>query len=324
VVSCPCALVVSIPLVYFVALGKAAREGIIIKGSKYLDMIRQVDHFVFDKTGTLTEGRFRVTAVEGDPDTLYYGALGERYSTHPIGVSIREAYPGEFDDADGRDYEELPGLGITYTSGEERVLVGNRRLLALNNLPVAAAEDTPGLYVARGRKLLGRIHLEDTIKPTAFTMIEQLKGVSHHIFSGDTLERVKAVATALEIEHYRGELLPGDKLSALQELMKTGRVAFVGDGINDGPVLARSDVGIAMGFRGSDLAVEQSRIVILEDQMDRIPRLIWLSKRVKVLVTQNIVLALGIKIGVRRCRSGAAGDSECLENKLPALFIIEC
>jgi len=298
VVSCPCALVVSIPLVYYVALGKAAGEGIIIKGSKYLDRLREVDHFVYDKTGTLTEGRFRVKAVEGDPDTLYLGALGELYSTHPIGISIREAYQGELPGEKARDHLETSGFGITYLYEGERVLVGNRRLMARHGIGVFGESDVPGLYVARGEKLLGRIFLEDTIKPSAFTLIENLKGVTHHILSGDTSERVREVATALKIKNYQGELMPEDKLKALEGLMAGGRVAFVGDGINDGPVLARSDVGIAMGLRGSDLAVEQSRIVILEDNLDKIPRMVALSKRVRTLVAQNIVLALGIKIGV--------------------------
>ncbi|MEA3423562.1 MAG: heavy metal translocating P-type ATPase, partial [Bacillota bacterium] len=289
VVSCPCALVISIPLVYYIALGVAFKKGIIIKGSKYLDMIRQVDHFVFDKTGTLTKGEFEILKVTGDENTLMYAAIGEHYSTHPIGKAIKNAYEKEVEQELIEDYIEYPSKGITYKYGGRKIAVGNASFLKMES-----SRKNTAVHVSVDDKYIGSVYLQDKIKESAYSMIKSIEKYSKHVLSGDLKFQVEEVSKRLGIEEFRGEALPEEKLSYVEKLSSDGKVCFIGDGINDGPVLALSDVGISMGRGGSDIAIEQSKIVIIDDDIGKIKDLINLSKRVKNMVLQNVVIVLGI------------------------------
>ncbi len=293
VASCPCALVISIPLVYYIALGVASKKGIIIKGSKYLDIIRQVDHFVFDKTGTLTKGEFEILKVTGDENTLMYAAIGEYYSTHPIGKAIKNAYKEEVDRELIKDYMEYPSKGIAYKYNGKEIIVGNASFLEMES-----SEKDTAIHVAVDDKYIGSIYLRDKIKESAYPMINSIKKYKKHILSGDLKYQVEEVAKRLGIEEFKAEALPEEKLNYVEKLSSDGKVCFVGDGINDGPVLALSDIGISMGHGGSDIAIEQSKIVILDDDIGKIKDLMILSKRVKSMVLQNIVIVLGIKVAV--------------------------
>lgn len=296
VVSCPCALVISIPLVYYIALGRAAHSGIIIKGSRYLDLIRRIEHFVFDKTGTLTQGEFEVEQIIGSLDTLRYAALGEAHSTHPIARAIVR-HAGEVTAEEKLlDVEEIRGLGIRYRMGGKQIVLGNQRMMEQAGIDVNTPDTGSAVvHVAVDGAWLGSITLRDQLKPQAAALLGTLAAKTVHLLSGDHPQAVKEVAGRLGIRNARSEMLPQDKLTYVENL---DQVCFIGDGINDGPVMARADLGISMGNRGSDLAIEQSQIVILDDDIGKIRNLIDLSARVRVLVVQNIVLALGIKIGV--------------------------
>ena len=296
VVSCPCALVISIPLVYYSALGVASRNGIIIKGSKYIDVIRKVENFVFDKTGTLTEGEFEIVAIEGDESTLKWAAMGEFYSTHPIAKAIVKSYDGFIDEKAISDIVELPSKGVSYQFDESLIMLGNHLMMSEKGISIDIFDsDETVVYVAKDNQLIGRILLQDSVKSKAESLMKTLSSKVVHILSGDRKSAVESVAKRLGITRFKAELLPEDKLAYVEGLEN---VAFIGDGINDGPVLARSDIGIAMGKGGSDLAIEQSHIIILDDDISKIGTVIELSNRVKKLVAQNIVLALGIKVGV--------------------------
>ena len=293
VISCPCALVISIPLSYFAGIGAASRRGILFKGSNYLDAIAQVDTIVFDKTGTLTTGKFAVSEVVGlsDEQVAIVAAI-EQDSPHPIARAIREYHePGN---AEVTDVKSIAGVGMSAMVNGENWLVGTtREMEELKNIPNTVVSVTvAGRYA-------GHIILADESKADAADCIASLKrqGVNTMMLSGDKQALVKQVADSMGIEEAYGDLLPQDKVAHIERLKQEGRqVAFVGDGINDAPVLATSDVGIAMGALGSDMAVETADVVIQTDQPSRVPEAVTLGRRTRRIVSQNIALAIGVKV----------------------------
>lgn len=307
VISCPCALVISVPLSYFGGIGSASGRGILIKGSNYLDALSKCDTVVFDKTGTLTEGFFKVTNIEtvngeSAENLLSLAAAAEKYSTHPISLAIRKhcAENGIEPSHSVEEIEELSGLGVKARVQDQILLVGNERLMKDNYISTPAVESGAVVFVSLDGKYSGHIFISDTLKADARISIEKLRsvGVKRTIMlSGDKQCEAERVVKELYLDDFRAELLPADKVSALEKIMSEskGLVAYVGDGINDAPVLARADIGIAMGALGSDAAIEAADIVLMDDKLDRISDTVLLSRRTRRIVIQNIVFALGIK-----------------------------
>ena len=308
VISCPCALVISIPLGFFGGIGAASKEGILIKGGNYLEALNDIDTVVFDKTGTITKGVFKVTDIKSysdysKEDILEIAAYGEVYSNHPIGVSIISSYDKEIDKTRIQEYEEIAGNGIKAKMGDRYFYLGNKSLLEDRKITVNE-EDSIGtvVYVAEDNKHVGTIIVSDELKDNIKQSLEELNsvGVKNTIMlSGDNKETVDKVAKASGINIAYGELLPQDKVAKFEEILKNKdpkhKVAFVGDGVNDAPVLARADIGIAMGGLGSDAAIEASDIVIMTDEIHKISTGIKIANKTKRIVTQNIILALGVK-----------------------------
>lgn len=313
VVSCPCALVISVPLSFFGGLGAASKNGILMKGSNYLEAAASLDTVVFDKTGTLTTGSFRVSEVapvSGEPEMLLQmAALGEFHSNHPIAQSVKEAYGKPLNGKDVGEVEEIAGQGVharILTDGERKDLyIGNQKLMdsqqVVVDYPAAAAGTT--LYLAEGGRYLGAIVISDTIREDVPAALDGLRraGVRKLVMlTGDKEEVGKAVGDQLGLDQVYGNLLPGDKVSKVEELLKqkaAGQtLAFVGDGINDAPVLARADVGIAMGGIGSDAAVEAADVVIMDDEPSKIVDAIHIARKTMSIVRQNITFAIGVKI----------------------------
>ena len=306
VISCPCALVISIPLTFFGGIGGASKCGILVKGGNYLEALAKADTVVFDKTGTLTKGTFAVSAVHPEAgfesdQVLEYAALAEQYSTHPIAVSLREACKSGMDRSRVANVEEIAGHGIMAEVDGKRVGVGNSRLMerqSVNWLPC----ELPGtiVHVTIDGFYAGHIVIADQPKPDAKEAIVQLKamGVKKTVMlTGDTKEVAHTVADALGLDEYHAELLPADKVTRVEELLKqeTGKLAFVGDGINDAPVLTRADIGIAMGGVGSDAAIEAADIVLMDDQPTKIAAAIRIARKTVRIVRENIVFALTVK-----------------------------
>ena len=308
VISCPCALVISIPLSFFGGIGGASTCGVLVKGSTYLEELSRTGIVVFDKTGTLTRGVFEVTEVRPAPGVekdalLEMAALAESYSKHPISQSLKRAWGKEADPARVADVEELGGYGITARVDGRQVAVGNARLMAREGLTVPAA---PGvgtvIHVAAEGAYAGSILISDVVKPTAARAIAGLKaaGVRRTVMlTGDAEPVAQAVAAQLGITEYRAGLLPGDKVDQVEKLLDEKQpkenLAFVGDGINDAPVLSRADIGIAMGALGSDAAIEAADIVLMDDDPARIALAMDISRRTVGIVYQNIVFALAVK-----------------------------
>jgi Cd2+/Zn2+-exporting ATPase len=297
VVSCPCALVVSIPLGFFAGLGKAGRAGILIKGASYLEALNNVDAVVFDKTGTLTKGTFKVDKVDSKngEDILKYAASAEYYSDHPIAAAIKKAYKGEIEIP--RRYKELPGLGTSAIVSGKKVLAGSAKLV--NGIDNKNNYDTIA-YISIDDEYAGSITLSDEIKPDAKAAIESLKslGIKQFVMiTGDNREIASRAAKEIGIDDARAELLPADKVAEFEKIQKglKGKAAFVGDGINDAPVLARADIGIAMGGLGRDAALEAADAVIMDDKPSKVALAIKIAKRTRAIVSQNIVLSIGIK-----------------------------
>ncbi len=307
VISCPCALVISVPLGFFGGIGAASRNGILVKGSNYLEALAATEIAVFDKTGTLTKGCFEVSRVQGegiDDDTLLeMAALAGGNSTHPVSQSIRKAYGKEIDLRRVADFEELPGRGIKATIGGKTVLLGNKKLLdeyGIKFNPVNGAGTV--VYIAAGRIFRGFILIADEIKPDAPAAIAALKkaGIRETVMlTGDNVAVAENVAQTLGLDKFFANLLPAQKVEKVEALMKDksdgGKLIFAGDGINDAPVLALADIGIAMGGVGSDAAVEAADIVIMTDEPSKIAQAIKISQRTLRIVRQNIVFALGVK-----------------------------
>jgi len=314
VVSCPCALVISVPLGFFGGIGGAAKQGILMKGSNYLETLAKTDAFVFDKTGTLTKGNFKVTSLApagiSKAELLEYTALAESHSTHPIAVSIVEEYKAaktETSDNTVSGVEELAGFGVRALVNNKEVFAGNLRLMKEKNItvPEEFTELTVGtaVYVAVEGTFAGTVCVEDELKPDAVSAIAALKnsGIRNLVMlTGDKKAAGEAIAKKLGLSGVHTELLPADKVTRLEELLKkqtAGRtLAYVGDGINDAPVLARADIGIAMGGLGSDAAIEAADVVIMTDEPGKLPAAIRIAKGTLSIVRQNIVFALGVKV----------------------------
>lgn len=308
VVSCPCALVISIPLSFFGGIGGASKIGVLVKGSNYLEALANTEIAVFDKTGTLTKGIFEVQKIEpigiSKEELLKISAYAENYSNHPISKSIKQAYNKEIDEKEIIDSQELSGLGVMAKISNKNVLVGNEKLMQEKGIEYEKCNEIGTiLYVAIEGKYAGYILISDTIKKDSKYTIQELK--RHNIkqtvmLTGDKKEVGESVAKEIGIDKVYTQLLPADKVKKVEELLKTkspkGKLAFVGDGINDAPVLAISDIGIAMGGLGADSAIEAADIVIMTDEPSKILKSIKISKKTMKIVKENIVFAIFVKI----------------------------
>lgn len=314
VVSCPCALVISIPLTFFAGIGGASHKGILIKGGNYMDALAKLSTVVFDKTGTLTRGTFDVEAIHpeklSEHELLHLAAHVERYSTHPIALALRMAYANEKDNCTVEDIQETAGQGITATVNNQKVSVGNSRLMATLGITIPTCKRCTShagtiVHVAIDGEYAGHIVISDQLKADAVKAIESLKqlGVSKTVMlSGDKREVVEQVAEQTKVTEYYAELLPTDKVKHVERLIAEKNagetIAFVGDGINDAPVLARADVGIAMGALGSDAAIEAADVVLMDDKPSKIALAIELSRRTIFIAKENAWFAIGIKVAV--------------------------
>ena len=307
VISCPCALVISIPLTFFAGIGGASREGILIKGSNFLETLSKVKTVVMDKTGTLTQGVFDVSDIHAkDFDAnqlIHLAAHAERYSTHPIGISIKNFYPNENDNCDVEILEEIAGQGIRAKINGEIISVGNEKLMDAVGAKWKACDKAGTIiHVAIAEKYIGHVVISDVVKPTAKKSVEEMfaAGIENiFMLTGDSEKVAAQVAAELGIKNYRSELLPADKVTELEKILaveKNSKVAFVGDGINDAPVLSRADVGIAMGAMGADAAIEAADVILMDDDPLKISRAVKISRKCLRIVKQNIYLAIGIKI----------------------------
>lgn len=300
VISCPCALVISVPLSYFAGIGRASKDGILIKGSNELDNLSNIKTILFDKTGTLTKGVFEVTKINGNiNEVLKIAANAEVHSNHPIGKSIVSAYNKTLD-MKITDYKEIAGLGISCKLNKEKVLVGKIDLLLENNIDVDKIDSVGTvIYVAKNNECIGSIIISDKIKDNAQETIEDLRGELVEnlvVLSGDKDEVVEDLAKTLNLDAYHAELLPEDKIKLLEEYQIFGQTAFVGDGINDAPVIKLSDIGIAMGKIGSDATVDASDIVLMNDDLSSITKAIRISKLTKRVILSNIIFAISFKL----------------------------
>ena len=308
VVSCPCALVISIPLSFFGGIGGASKKGILIKGSNYLEALAGTEIAVFDKTGTLTKGVFEVQKIENKniskDELLEIAAYAENYSNHPIAKSIKNAYKKEIDTNRIKNIKEISGHGISVTIDDKHILIGNEKLMEENKIQYTKSEDVGTiLYVAVDNKYVGLIIISDEIKEDSKNLVKKLKelGVKKTVMlTGDKKQVGENVAEKLGIDEVYTELLPDGKVEKVEELMKEktekGKLIFVGDGINDSPVLAMSDIGIAMGALGSDAAIEAADVVIMTDEPSKIADSIGLSRKTMKIVKENIIFAIFIKV----------------------------
>ncbi len=304
VVSCPCALVISVPLSYFAGIGNAARRGILIKGSDHLETLSKAEKFVFDKTGTITEGIFKVTSIKpngiDEKELLEVAAAAEAGSLHPLALAVTSKYEGDFGQIERADaIEEIPGYGVVCKIGTDEVAVGSEKLMTKLGISLTPASGT-ALYVARDGRFIGSIELSDLPKENAKRAVSELKALGCETFmlSGDRREAAERIAGDVGIDHVDAELLPAEKTERLEALKGAGGVVFCGDGINDAPSIANADVGIAMGALGSDVAIECADIVLLDDDPLKVAEVYSLSKKVRKTVIQNIVFALAVKAAV--------------------------
>lgn len=312
VVSCPCALVISVPLSFFGGIGGASKIGVLVKGSNYLEAISKAEYMVMDKTGTLTQGVFHVEDIFAEDgyekgEILRYAAMAESYSSHPISQSLQAAYGKEIDKSQINDVEEAAGRGVIAMVEGRRVAAGNRRLMteeAGYDGPLPQHRGGTQVYVSVDGKYAGRILLADKIKEDSASAIKMLGdlGIKTVMLTGDSREAGEKAATELGIHQVYTGLLPADKVDIVENLLKEkhekGKVVFVGDGINDAPVLARADIGVAMGGLGSDAAIEAADMVIMDDKPSKLASIIKISKKTMTVVYENIVFALGVKAAV--------------------------
>jgi Cd2+/Zn2+-exporting ATPase len=310
IVSCPCALVVSVPLAFFGGIGASSKCGILVKGSGFMESLSEADTVVFDKTGTLTKGVFEVSAIHPEKmdakELLHLAAHVERYSTHPIAISLRDAFGNENDGCSVEDVTEISGQGVKATVNGKTVYVGNTKLMDSIGAKWTACEE-PGtiIHVAVGSEYAGHIHISDVEKDDAKQAITDLKSIGIRktvMLTGDREKVAKHVAEDLGLDEYRAELLPADKVDNVEKLLAEkpdGKsLVFVGDGINDAPVLARADVGIAMGALGSDAAIEAADVVLMDDKPSKIAKGIRIARHTLLVARQNIVIAIAIKIAI--------------------------
>ena len=302
VISCPCSIAISVPLSYFSGIGKSSKEGILIKGSDYIDAIKDIKEIVFDKTGTLTKGEFEITKIDTfenytEQEVLKYAAMGEKYSNHPIAKSIMKANKEEV--AEVQEFKEIAGKGLSYQYNGETVLVGSSVLVEAND---TNEEGATKVYVKINDKLAGIIYLGDTVKDGVVETIKELKalGIKTNMFTGDNKQIAEKTGKEIGIQNIKSEMLPQDKYNAFEEIInkkdEKSKVAFVGDGINDSPVLARADVGISMGGVGSESAIEASDVVIMTDNVSKILDAIKISKKTCRIIRQNLVFAITVKV----------------------------
>ena len=306
VISCPCALVISVPLTFFAGIGAAGRTGILIKGSNFIELLSRASCVVFDKTGTLTRGVFEVSAVHPkiiEPEELLHmTAHVERFSSHPVALSLRRAYKNEFDSCVIQDYEELAGMGVRACVNNKVICSGSSRFMDSLGVKWQPCEKSGSIiHTAINNNYAGHIVISDVIKPESKQAIDELKslGVNRVVMlTGDSESSASEVANNLGIQEFYGELLPVDKVNKVSEFMKDnqGSLIFAGDGINDAPVLARSDVGVAMGALGSDAAVEADDVVLMDDDPRKISRAVKISRKCMSIARQNIYFSIGIKL----------------------------
>ena len=310
VVSCPCALVISIPLSFFGGIGAASKIGVLIKGSNYLEALANTEIVVCDKTGTLTEGVFKVQKIDAvgysDDELLRYASYAEHFSNHPISHSIKEAYGKEIDEKQITEVKEIAGKGISAKVNKKLVLVGNEKLMKENNIKYDKSKEVGTLvYVAIDKKFAGTIVIADKIKDDAFKAVKLFRENNIQkiiMLTGDHKNISEDVASKLNLDEFYYELLPQDKVEIVEKLMQkkdgNGKLVFIGDGINDAPVLALSDIGVAMGALGSDAAIEAADIVIMTDEPSKIANAINISKKTMRIVKENITFAITVKIAV--------------------------
>ncbi|MCH3954575.1 MAG: cadmium-translocating P-type ATPase [Eubacterium sp.] len=311
VISCPCALVISVPLSFFGGIGAASREGVLVKGSNYLELMAELDTVVSDKTGTLTKGEFTVTKTSPasgvtEQELLETAAFAEGLSTHPIAASIRRAAGKSGNPAGLESVDNVSGRGLIAKSGGRSIIVGNAKMMQEHGISCSEERDDAAtiVYVAENGKYLGAIAISDVVKPEAAEAIREMKeeGVRQVVMlTGDRKQVGEAIGSRLGIDHTYSELLPDGKVQKVEELLNEERenkkkLAFLGDGINDAPVLARADVGIAMGSLGSDAAIEAADVVIMDDNLDRIPLVIRIARRTVRIARENIVFAIAVKL----------------------------
>ncbi len=304
VISCPCALVVAVPLSYFGGIGGSSKNGILVKGANYIDALTNVSHVVFDKTGTLTKGVFEVRDAYpqvgiDNQALLAAAAAAEFHSSHPIAKSVLKAYQGSIESASIQNYKDIAGYGVSVLYGGDRIVAGSARLMQREGIAVSAVEKSGTvLYVAKNGNYMGYIVIADSLKEDATKSIAQLKqmGIKTAMLTGDSQYIAEKIASEAGVEDVRSELLPQNKVHALEQISTAAQgVAFVGDGINDAPVLARADVGIAMGALGSDAAIEAADVVLMTDEPSKVPLAIGIAKKTKRIVWQNIIFALAVK-----------------------------
>ena len=310
VVSCPCALVISVPLGLFAGIGAASSKGILVKGGNYLEAIKDTEIVVFDKTGTLTKGVFNVVKINAigisKEELLEVAAMGESFSNHPIGQSIVKAYSKSIDKNLIKDYEEISGNGIKATIKDKKVLLGNYKLMKQYGISCIVKDEAGTIVnVAIDGKYKGYILIADEIKETSKNAIKQLKklGIKKTVMlTGDNKKVADSVGASVGVDNVYSELLPAGKVEKLEELLKEkspkGKLVFVGDGINDAPVLARADIGVAMGGIGSDAAIEVSDVVLMKDDVSSLSDAINIAKKTNKILWQNIIFSLIIKVGV--------------------------
>ena len=305
VISCPCAIAISVPLSYFSSLGFASSKGILIKGSNYLDGIKDIDTIVFDKTGTLTKGTFHIAKINildnkyKEEDILRLFKIGETYSNHPIAVSLVKEIDIDVSDYKIKDYKEVSGLGIEYKLDKQTIKIGNAK-----HVNSKEKEDNTVIYISVNENIIGSIVIEDTLKSEAPKVITKLNnmGINTKMFTGDNLEVAKDVSSKLGIKDYKCSMLPNDKYNELTKILKKKKnnklVAFVGDGINDSPVIALSDIGFSMGGVGNDSAIEASDIVITNDNLKSLLTAIKISKKTNTIIKENVIFAILTKITI--------------------------
>ena len=310
VVSCPCALVISIPLSFFGGIGAASKIGVLIKGSNYLEALASAEIVVCDKTGTLTEGVFKVQKIDAigysDDELLRYAAYAEGFSNHPISISLKQAYNKEINEKLVTETQEISGKGVLAKVDGKMVLVGNEKIMKEYNIKFQKSEETGTIvYVAINNEFAGTILIADKIKEDSYKAVKLFKNNNVRkvvMLTGDRDNISESVANELNLDEYHAELLPQDKVSWVEKLMTQkssgGKLIFVGDGINDAPVLALSDIGVAMGGLGSDAAIEAADVVIMTDEPSKIANSVQISKKTMRIVKQNIVFAIAVKIGV--------------------------
>lgn len=309
VISCPCALVLSVPLSFFAGIGAAAKQGILIKGSKYIEILAKIKNVIFDKTGTLTKGCFEIEKIVTKDNSISKKEILdtisqiESYSNHPLALSILKSYDGVLEKKEVKNLVEISGKGLKATIDNQEVLVGNVELLKMNNINISISpEEKTTVFLAINSEYKGYIVLSDSLKDYSKIGIDRLKkmNINTFILSGDNKKAVEKIADELGVNNYFSKLLPQDKVEKIEEIIKTEnknqKTAFVGDGINDAPVLKRADVGISMGVLGSDIAIEASDVVIMDDNLAKISKAIDISKKTLSIVKQNIIFAIFVKI----------------------------